>query len=239
MSDEAAGLERFEARHFDGLTAESRPAEAWASADGVWVAGAGGARRWEFAELVLVRGDGRDEPVQIERRANPVEVLIVPDRAFLTALRGAVPPGFRLAKSGGWKPRPRVVAALLLAGLALMFSIWRFAIPALADFAARHVPVEWEKSYGDAIIAELGPDHERVQDPRVRRPAEEIHRMLQSAAGNRTGDMRLFVLKSEVPNAFAVPGGSVVVTTGLLGALGSPDELAAVIAHEHGHVRRG
>jgi predicted Zn-dependent protease len=239
MSGDTAPPERFDARQFDGLTAESRPVEAWVSSGGVWVAGAGGTRRWEFAELVLVRGDGRDEPVQIERRSNPVEVLIVPDRAFLGALRAALPPGRRLAKTGGWRPRPRAVVALLLSGLALMLSIYRFAIPALADFAARHVPAEWEESYGDAVIAELAPERERVQDPRVRRPAEEIHRMLLSRAGGRAGTMKLFVLESEVPNAFAAPGGNVVVTTGLLRALGSPDELAAVIAHEHGHARRG
>lgn len=37
-------------------------------------------------------------------------------------------------------------------------------------------------------------------------------------------------------NAFAVPGGFVYVTRGLLAHLGSDDELAAVLAHEAGHV---
>ncbi|PNW83103.1 hypothetical protein CHLRE_06g306650v5 [Chlamydomonas reinhardtii] len=45
------------------------------------------------------------------------------------------------------------------------------------------------------------------------------------------------VIDNPTPNAFVVPGGKVVVFTGLLRLLGhSDDELAAVLAHEVGHV---
>ena len=239
MSFGAAPPAAFEARHFDGLTPESRPVRARVAPDGVWLEDEAGARRWELAELVLVRGEGRGEPVQLERRSDPVEVLIVPDRAFLAALRAALPAGARLTKRGAWTPPARVVAGLVLAAVALILVIYRFAIPALADFAADHVPPSWERSYGDAMIAALAPEEDRVQDPRVTAPAQEIHIELLAAGGSATGDARLIVLKSPIPNAFAAPGGYVVVTTGLLTALQGPDELAAVIAHEHGHIRRG
>src|SRR5688500_12325657 len=44
------------------------------------------------------------------------------------------------------------------------------------------------------------------------------------------------VVDDAMPNAFGLPGGYVFVTRGLLGVLGSEAELAAVIAHEIGHV---
>jgi len=44
------------------------------------------------------------------------------------------------------------------------------------------------------------------------------------------------VINSPEVNAFVVPGGKVVVYTGLLKLLKTEDELAAVIAHEAGHV---
>lgn len=230
----------FEARHFDGHTAEPRPATASVDALGVRVVGADGAARiWPFGELTLMRGDARDEPVQLERRADPIEVLIVPDRAFLGLLRSAMPAGTRLVKSGGRSPSLRVVAALLLAAIALIAALYRFAIPALADFAAGHVPPEWERSYGAAVLSALAPEHERARDPRLLRPPREILRGLDAPGAVPAGGERLIVLRSEVPNAFAVPGGTVLVTTGLLRAVRSSDELAAVLAHEEGHVRRG
>jgi predicted Zn-dependent protease len=239
MIEEVAPPGSFEARHFDGLTPESRTVRARVAPDGVWVEGDAGARRWEFTELVLVRGDGRAEPVQIERRSDPVEALIVSDRAFLSALRAALPAGAKLAKRGGGTPPARVVVGLILAAFALIFSIYRFAIPAFADFAAGHVPASWERAWGDAVLADLAPEPERVQDARLTRPAREIHEALAAQAGERAGDTRLIVLRGTLVNAFAAPGGNVVVTTGLLRALETRDQLAAVIAHEHGHIRRG
>jgi len=44
------------------------------------------------------------------------------------------------------------------------------------------------------------------------------------------------VLDSDVVNAFALPGGPVFVTRGLLEKIGSEDELAAVLGHEIAHV---
>lgn len=43
------------------------------------------------------------------------------------------------------------------------------------------------------------------------------------------------VLNSSVPNAFALPGGFIVINRGLLVALSSEGELAAVLGHEIGH----
>jgi len=47
---------------------------------------------------------------------------------------------------------------------------------------------------------------------------------------------RYRVLNSSVPNAFALPGGFIVVNRGLLVGLSSEAEMAAVLGHETGHV---
>ena len=46
----------------------------------------------------------------------------------------------------------------------------------------------------------------------------------------------LTIVRSDTVNAFALPGGYVVVYTGLLAKVERPDELAAVLAHEWTHV---
>lgn len=47
---------------------------------------------------------------------------------------------------------------------------------------------------------------------------------------------QFFVLDSPIVNAFALPGGYVYVSRGLLALAGSEAELAAVLAHETGHI---
>ena len=49
-------------------------------------------------------------------------------------------------------------------------------------------------------------------------------------------DLQVLVLDSATVNAFTFPGGLVVVCAGLVRALDSADELAAVVAHEVAHV---
>jgi len=56
-------------------------------------------------------------------------------------------------------------------------------------------------------------------------------------ASNRFADQgyRFLVLDSDELNAFSVPTGPIYVTSGLLRALETPDELAAILAHELAH----
>ncbi len=54
--------------------------------------------------------------------------------------------------------------------------------------------------------------------------------------GAGTGVFNFTVLNSPVPNAFAVPGGYIYITRGLLTLMNSEAELAAVLGHEIAHV---
>jgi predicted Zn-dependent protease len=49
-------------------------------------------------------------------------------------------------------------------------------------------------------------------------------------------DYRFHVIDMEAPNAFALPGGPVYISRGLLALLNSEDELAGVLGHEIGHI---
>ncbi|HOU20783.1 MAG: M48 family metallopeptidase [Kiritimatiellae bacterium] len=59
-----------------------------------------------------------------------------------------------------------------------------------------------------------------------------------SARPETFGGYHFLVLDSDEINAFAAPGGLVLVTRGLLQCCQSEDELAAVLAHEIGHVEK-
>ncbi len=49
-------------------------------------------------------------------------------------------------------------------------------------------------------------------------------------------EMRFYVVEDEDLNAFAIPGGSVYVNTGLMLEVSDPSDLAGILAHEIGHV---
>ncbi|MCG8568749.1 MAG: M48 family metallopeptidase [Spirochaetes bacterium] len=49
-------------------------------------------------------------------------------------------------------------------------------------------------------------------------------------------DYEVFVLNYSYPNAFALPGGAIIVTNELLNILESESELVSILAHEMGHI---
>lgn len=126
--------------------------------------------------------------------------------------------------------------ALLLAGAAVLAGL---ALGAQRLFLSRPAPVDdvpgWlDGALAPVIMRQLRAEHRLVEDDGVRAALDGIvDRLSFSAAGGR---IQLLVIDSPVVNAFAAPGGLVCVSTGLLNALASADELAAVLAHEMSHV---
>jgi len=76
-----------------------------------------------------------------------------------------------------------------------------------------------------------------VQNPEVERYVNKIGQRLLSVMGPQPFDYRFFVVENDQLNAFAVPGGSIYVHTGVMERIGSTDELAGVLGHEIVHVK--
>lgn len=111
-------------------------------------------------------------------------------------------------------------------------------IKAVDHTVGRAIPVDGldEAELGRAIARR----YERSRDPED--PDQLLLERVLSVVSDRARRpfrYRGFVLAQDTPNAMALPGGVVLVTRGLLRVLGSEAELAAVLAHEVGHVERG
>lgn len=92
---------------------------------------------------------------------------------------------------------------------------------------------ELAKSQHPRILATYGGEY---SDPRLERMVAKVVGNLTTVSGNPTQAYRITILNSPNVNAFALPGGYLYVTRGLLALANDSSELAAVIAHEMGHV---
>ena len=82
------------------------------------------------------------------------------------------------------------------------------------------------------IIAQYG----RYEDEALQAYVQAVGDKLAKVSHRRELIYRFTVLDSPVINAFALPGGYIYITRGLMGYLNSEAELAAVLGHEIGHV---
>lgn len=75
-----------------------------------------------------------------------------------------------------------------------------------------------------------------VDSPALAAYVESVGQRLAARSPRQDVEYRFAVVDEPEPNAFALPGGYVYVTRGLLALVNSEDELAGVIGHEIGHV---
>jgi beta-barrel assembly-enhancing protease len=103
------------------------------------------------------------------------------------------------------------------------------------------ISIENEKKFGDMIAESTFSEangFERMQDLYVDSCVKVIHDRLMTGLDKSLYQYEFYVVRQNDPNAFAIPGGKIFIHTGLIEFCKSPEELAAVLAHEMGHVEK-
>ena len=106
----------------------------------------------------------------------------------------------------------------------------------LVDIAVSRIPVEWEQKLGESAYRDFLSHQEVVKEgPGVVAVEEMTHRLTEQILNNPY-NFQVTVVRSDIINAFALPGGFVVVFTGLIKKAESGEEVAGVLSHELNHV---
>lgn len=99
------------------------------------------------------------------------------------------------------------------------------------------MPQSSEKKIGSdahkSILAEYDGEY---NNPKVKAYVQKVTKRITSSSELPSDYYTVTVLNSPVVNAFALPGGYLYVTRGLIGLANSEAELAGVLGHESGHV---
>jgi beta-barrel assembly-enhancing protease len=104
--------------------------------------------------------------------------------------------------------------------------------------ATRDIPQDEEIQIGRDVAARLLGAAPLVADARLQRYVNNVGRWLASQSERAGLPWQFGVLEAPQLNAFAVPGGTIFITRGLLEKMTSEAELAGVLAHEIAHVLR-
>jgi predicted Zn-dependent protease len=89
---------------------------------------------------------------------------------------------------------------------------------------------------GKAYVPAVQQQGGFYRDPELEEYVQGVGMRIARVSHRPTLKYRYRVLNSSVPNAFALPGGYIVINRGLLVGLKNEAEMAAVLAHETGHV---
>lgn len=90
------------------------------------------------------------------------------------------------------------------------------------------------EAYVDVVL--MSPLFGEFENERVDSAIDVIGERLEMGLEQSDYNYEFIIFESEMINAFTVPGGNILISTGLIGFCDTPEELAAVLAHEMGHV---
>lgn len=163
---------------------------------------------------------------------HPRRVLLIRDEIFIksfvlrmryTGRQGTYDRVLSIARSGP--------VLFFLGVIALLVCAYLWILPWTAERLAMVVPREVDQRIGETAFQQMAfamtIDKERTEALR------EFGRELKLSAHY---EPTYHVVIEDQVNAFALPGGHIVVFTGILNRMDSADELAALLAHEATHV---
>lgn len=133
-------------------------------------------------------------------------------------------------------PRGRRLLRLLLinlAAVAALITLAYLSLPHLATAMARRIPLRMEAPLRDQVDVLLESSY--CESATATKALEELRQRIEGAE-SPPRDLR--ILDVGDPNAFALPGGVIGVTRGLLEEAESADEIAGILAHEIQHVEQ-
>lgn len=147
-------------------------------------------------------------------------------------------------RSFGRRGGPNPVRLLMALALAVASAIGYFSMrqfnPVTGETQHVSMSVDQEIALGLQAAPEMAGQFGGLDaDSRAQRLVDDVgHRILNASAAGQSGYSFEFHLlaDSETINAFALPGGQIFITRGLLSRLQTEGQLAGVLGHEIGHV---
>ena len=231
----------------DGLPASGAPCVVAVSADGLHIRPTGDSPLVEqlvsFADMSVEAGGlDHDQLVVSWGAGASVRTLYLKDPALIIAFRRAAPSALmaRVEQAAEQVRRARHShralwgsAVGVVVGLGLM--VW-FGSDLIVEWVVVRIPVQWEQKLGETVYQDFLSKETVLKEGPAVSAVQEMTQRMTAKIPNNPYTFQVSVVQSPVVNAFALPGGYVVVFTGLMKKAESGEEVAGVLSHELNHV---
>ena len=188
---------------------------------------------WLAEDIVSLEQGSQVSVLHYRNREGKMEKLVIRDPDLLLAIKKHYE-HHRFV--GGWKHHylgsTKSKILLVVSFVVFLFVAGYFwLVPWLGERVARNISKEWEIGMGkemhQSIMGSMKVDSFRSK------LANDFYKGLHF---NISYPVTVTVVESKEVNAFAIPGGNIVIHSSLLNRLREPEELAALLSHEASHI---
>lgn len=157
----------------------------------------------------------------------PPQTLEVLDAGLAAVVEKAINSG----KGNITRQRFGPLAKILIIGISILVLMYALVVPWLSGVLAGRFPQRYERQLGDQIYNSMKQGFTIDRQATVR--ANRFFKALRFPA---TNPIQITVVKGDVTNAFALPGGHIIVYDRLLRGVDDYEVFAALLAHEYVHI---
>ncbi|MCX6182212.1 MAG: M48 family metallopeptidase [Bacteroidetes bacterium] len=101
---------------------------------------------------------------------------------------------------------------------------------------AEQVPPQWEREIGDKLFSQVTLGRHMIEDSALIAELTKTMQPLVKAVDDTSFHFKFYIVEDPTLNAFALPGGNIVIHSGLIAKSSSWEELTGVLGHEIAHV---
>lgn len=214
-----------QARFNDGRTAAAHTVEIALVANAIHFRNAGEAYDWPLATLEI---EPLGPVVRLGQPGGPARLVVAAE--VWRDIHSARPQLAHIHRRRSW-----ALVGGLTAVAALAAAVIFVGVPLAARPLAQATPPELEAQIGKNFEAQIGLALPACTGKAGQAALNRFGQALQQDP-HAIFPLRVRAVDAPMVNAFALPGGAILVTGDLIAMAKTPDELASVIAHEAAHV---
>ena len=188
--------------------------------------------------LTLTCGGSNNKLIFLTHPDYPGWTIFTRDRSLLSHLQATGVADLLHSIQALHQRRRSIRRRSFIALTLLLVAVWGITIlwkPFVATCASL-IPFSWEKKLGDAVFVGVKTQTVIISDDGLRSDFSKLLEPLTTAVGERAADLEFYIAKSDDLNAFAIPGGKIIVNSRTILDAARPEELYGVLAHEISHV---
>lgn len=229
-------MEKIEAKYSDGKTSKLHKATLWFSPQTINISYLN-----ENDEQKLIHWDvnkintnkhGYSFTHQLSYGEFPFEILHV-DELFYTKFKSYFPSlklmdtSTELIKKSTWKTILISFFTISIFAAGMYF----YVLPKMADHLAGNIPIEIESKLGESIYEQNMLAYTIDSNKTI-----QVNNYFEALNIDCEYPIKITVVEYDQINAFAMPGGHIVIFSGMLKHMKNHEELAGVLAHEYAHI---
>ncbi len=227
----------FDGKYFDGKSSAGYAAKIQLNSFGIQISytdgQSGNSIEWT-PDKIHANDFSSNQKIYLKYGEYPFQYLEVNDPRFVSELKESFPNAkfHKGAYNFLFSTGVMGLVALAMAFIGLLALTYFYILPAVGEHVAATVPIEWEKKLGDASFDKM-VEGEKIDEANSKR----MNEFFQQLHYKSDYKIEVVVVKDKIVNAFALPGGKIIVYEGILRTMNDSKKLAALLSHEFSHVQ--